>query len=222
MSAKEEVNKLSDVYSSLLKENFEGGVNVGVDTGLSNPLASTTEIEDNNLDDNVPDIQMSDSEAIVSMLSPTAPVSNHSDSNTDMAKSELYKLVKAGSSLLQMLMEGSCIKIEPWQLSKITKASDYICAVKNSIEFDEFEKMAGEMVNDMSELNSPVVSKVKNILAGEPMEVNEEVLKQIIFNIECLKEAKKVENNKICLNAKKGCCCKKCPKCRENSNKKKK
>lgn len=220
MSIKEEVNNLTTVYS-LLRENFEGGVNVGVETGLPNPLTSTTSVEDNNLDsidDSVPDVQMSDSEAIITMT----PMHSVGEDNKDMAKSELYKLVKAGSQLLQMLMEGSCIKIEPWQLSKITKASDYICAVKNSIEFDEFEKMAGEMVSGLSELNSPIVSKVKNMLAGEPMEVNEEVLRQVIFNIECLKEAKSVEDKKtkVCQAAKKGCKCNKCLKCKANQKRK--
>ena len=66
------------------------------------------------------------------------------------------------------------------------------------------------------------VSKVKNILASEPLSVNEEVLKQVIFNIECLKEAKNVKSKKdtACVAAKKGCKCSKCPKCTANKKKK--
>lgn len=217
MSIKEEVNQLSEVYKKLLTEDV-GGVSVGIPTGAPNPLDS---IGNNDaLDDNIPDIQMDDSLDSHSLSSP--------DNNAQMAKSEVYKLVKSSSELFKMLMDGSCVNVEPWQLSKITKATDYVCSVKNSIEFDEFEKLAGEFSQGMSELNSPVVVKVKDMLAGEPVEVNEEVLKQVIFNIECLKEAQnpkdknskdKKTNKHICKFAKKGCKCAGCSACKANKKK---
>ena len=220
MSIKKEVNQLTEVYRKLITEDIEGGVNIGAPVGFP-ALSTHTDIENTPLDDNAMDFTSSNNvDSENTLFHSPAPVT---DDNKSMAKSEVYKLVKASTELFQMLMSGSdCTKIEPWQLSKITKATDYICSVKNSIEFDEFEKMSGEMSQGLSELDMPVVSKVKNILASEPLSVNEEVLKQVIFNIECLKEAKNVKSKKdtACVAAKKGCKCSKCPKCTANKKKK--
>lgn len=220
MSIKKEVNQLTEVYRKLITEEMEGGINIGAPTGLP-ALETQTDVENTPFDDSSMDFTSSNNiDGENTLFHSPAPVS---DDNKSMAKSEVYKLVKTSTELFQMLMSGSdCTKIEPWQLSKITKAADYICSVKNSLEFDEFEKMAGEMSQGLSELDMPVVSKVKDILASEPLSVNEEVLKQVIFNIECLKEAKSVKGKKdaTCSAAKKGCKCSKCPKCTANKKKK--
>jgi hypothetical protein len=112
------------------------------------------------------------------------------ESNADMAKSEVYKIAKASNELMNMLNIGS--KMEPWMLSKLVKASDYICSVKSVVEYDSFEKCQDEMMSGLNDINNSmvVVTKIKDMLAGEDMGVNEEVLKQVIFNIECLKEDK--------------------------------
>lgn len=110
------------------------------------------------------------------------------ETNLEMAKAEIFKIAKSVNELMNLI--NTCSKMEPWMLSKLVKACDYVCAVKNVIEYDEFEKCQNDVTSGMNELNSGmiVVSKIKDMLSSEDINVNEEVLKQIIFNIECLKE----------------------------------
>lgn len=114
------------------------------------------------------------------------------ESNSDMAKSELFKIMRSANELMNILQAPSS-KVEPWQLSKLVKASDYVCAVKGSLEYDSFEKHCSDFKDGMNELQSGmgIVSQIKGMLSGEGMEVNEEILRQVIFNIECLLESSK-------------------------------
>lgn len=207
MSIKNEVNKLSQVYRGLLiKENINE-VNIGVP-----PTAPSIE------DLNQPCACKTGENCENSIMSMTDHHQDE-DNNRSMAKSETYKIYKSICALQKALMASDC-NIEPWMLSKITKAADYVCSVSSALEYDEFEKMKHELESEINgDYNSgPVVVKVKDMLASEDIEVNEQVLKQVIFNIECLKEAKKVE--KTCKHAKKGCKCSGCKQCRANKNKK--
>lgn len=108
------------------------------------------------------------------------------DSNLQMAKSELYSILKSADALMHRLQTAS--DIEPWQLSKLVKANDYVNSVSNSVEYDEFEKTQKDMECGMRDINKGmvVVSQIKDMLAGEDIGVNEQVLKTVIFNIECL------------------------------------
>jgi hypothetical protein len=114
-----------------------------------------------------------------------------SESNADMAKSELFNIMRSANELMNILKSPNS-KVEPWQLSKLVKASDYVCAVKGSMEYDNFEKHCSDLQTGMQELGDgmQIASQIKNMLAGEGLNVNEEVLRQIIFNIECLLENK--------------------------------
>lgn len=185
MSVKKEVEKLSQVYSSLLKEEAIPGdsqsVNLSMPQGISseNPPALDAPTGFEQGDENMLNTGCSSCE-------------EHDSQNRDMAKSEVYKIYKNICDLQKALTASDC-EIEAWMLSKITKAADYLVAVTNALEYQEFEKLGTEVDDGMSEIGSPVVIKVRDMLAGEPMGVNEEVLKQIIFNIECLKETKKIK-----------------------------
>lgn len=108
------------------------------------------------------------------------------DSNVSMAKSEVFSILKSANELMNRLQNMS--SLEPWQLSKIVKANDYINAVSNSVEYDEFEKCQMDMEKGMSDVRNGmvIVSQIKDMLAGEDIGVNEQVLKNVIFNIECL------------------------------------
>lgn len=110
------------------------------------------------------------------------------ENNADMAKSEVFKILKAANELMNRLQ--TVHDIEPWQLSKIVKASDYLCSVSGSVEYNEFEKCQNDLESGMNDINKGmvVVSQIKDMLAGEDINVNEEVLKTVIFNIECLKQ----------------------------------
>jgi len=120
-------------------------------------------------------------------------VSDGGETNADMSKGEVFKILKAGNDLMNLLQRGD-VKVEPWQLSKLVKASDYICAVMGSLEYDSFEKQCSTEFNDgMNDLGNgmALVGQIKSMLSGEDLSVNEEVLKQVIFNIECLVESDK-------------------------------
>lgn len=108
------------------------------------------------------------------------------DSNLQMAKSELYSILKSADALMGRLQTASTL--EPWQLSKLVKANDYVNSVANTVEYDEFEKTQKDMECGMRDINKGmmVVSQIKDMLAGEDISVNEQVLKSVIFNIECL------------------------------------
>lgn len=112
------------------------------------------------------------------------------EQNVEMGKGEVFSILKSGNELMNLLH--SCQKLEPWQLSKLVKACDYICSVKSSLEYNEFERCQNDLVSGMNEIDKGmvVVSKIKDMLAGEDYAVNEQVLKQVIFNIECLKDIK--------------------------------
>jgi hypothetical protein len=114
------------------------------------------------------------------------------ESNSGMSKSEVFKILKASNELMNLLQDEN-VKVEPWQLSKLVKASDYICAVKGSLEYDSFEKHCKDFNDGMGDLNDGLhlVGKIKSMLSGEDLNVNEEILKQVIFNIECLLESGK-------------------------------
>lgn len=204
MSIKNEVDKLTAVYKNLLLKENINEVNIGYD-----PSASPS-IEDLNSP-----CSCEQGENCENNMFDSNEHSHDDYNNRSMAKSETYKIYKSICSLQKALMASDC-NIEPWMLSKITKAADYVVSVANALEYDEFEKMKNELQHDMDEMqgSAPVIVKVKDMLAGEPMGVNEEVLKQVIFNIECLKEAKGIKVG--CKYAKKGCSCNKCKDCREN------
>lgn len=113
--------------------------------------------------------------------------SNSEETNNDMAKSELFSIIKDGSDLLDLIESGSH-EISPWMLSKLTRASDYLNSVKKVLEYSNFEKFCSK--EDEQDMHSGLrlAHDIQSMLGGEGMEVNEAVLKNVIFNIECLKE----------------------------------
>lgn len=217
MSTKKEVNSIANVYSKLLSEEVDSQgniLNIGYDASSGGPGIPNTDMTDPGLGNGMAPAATADEngESLGCMGAP-----QQEDGNLSMAKSEVFKIYKYACEL-QKLFLSSDLAIEPWQLSKLTKAADYMCSVTGSLEYDEFEKMAKEAESELMGMGSPVVVKIKDMLASEPMGVNEEVLKQVIFNIECIKEAKK-EKHCNCKSAKKGCKCSGCKDCKANQKK---
>jgi archaellum component FlaC len=108
--------------------------------------------------------------------------------NLDMAKSEIFKIYTYANELMNIV--STCSKIQPWMLSKISIAGDYLCSVKSAIQFDEFERCQQELESGMNDIanNIGTIDKIKDMLSDKDITFNEEVLRQVIFNIECLKE----------------------------------
>lgn len=133
------------------------------------------------------DMALPDDHKVAKHLHSGHECSHEGEKNIDMAKSEIFNIIKSANSLLDLLSRSE--KMEPWMLSKLVKASDYVSSVKNVMEYDDFENSCGCSQEDINDIDDgvTVVSKIKDMLSSENMFVNEEVLRQIIFNIECLR-----------------------------------
>lgn len=104
--------------------------------------------------------------------------------NTDMAKSELFKVMNYVKNIDNCLKSSN--KMEAWMLSKIIKAADYLCSVNGVLQYDAHKKNVQEPADDFqNDMN--LVSKIGTMLTGESKTVNEEVLKRAIFNLEIIK-----------------------------------
>jgi hypothetical protein len=108
----------------------------------------------------------------------------YDNSNLEMAKSEVYKIIKCTDELMQIL--DSSPKMEAWMLSKLVKASDFVSSVKDVLDYDLYDK---EMSHDMSDLSNGMnlVGQITSMLSGESKAVNEAVIKRARFNLEILK-----------------------------------
>jgi hypothetical protein len=108
----------------------------------------------------------------------------YDNSNLEMAKSEVYKILKCADELMQIL--DSSPKMEAWMLSKLVKASDFVSSVKDVIDYDLYDK---EMGHDMSDLSNGMnlVGQITSMLSGECKAVNEAVIKRARFNLEIIK-----------------------------------
>lgn len=115
---------------------------------------------------------------------------NKEETNTDMAKSELFSIIKDGTDLLD-LIEGGTHELSPWMLSKLARASDYINSVKKVLEYSNFEKFCTQEDEQDIQSGLQIAHNIKHMLGGENLRVNEAVLRDVIFNIECLKEVNK-------------------------------
>jgi hypothetical protein len=108
----------------------------------------------------------------------------HDDSNLEMAKSEVYKILKCADELMHILDESP--KMEAWMLSKLVKASDFVSSVKDVLDYDIYDKEMGGCVKDLSN-GMDVVRQITSMLNSESLGVNEAVLRRAKFNLELLK-----------------------------------
>lgn len=184
MSIKKEVQDLTKVYSTIVKESFPGMEVSDITPDV--PTSVSPEDQMQQIGGEEPVVMPSNLEP--SMSSGLEDCDQEPEGNLSMARSEVYSIHKYACELHKMLQDNS-LKIEPWQLSKLSVAQDYLCSITSALDYREYENMGSELNSGMGEMGSPVVVKIREMLAGEPMSVNEEILKQVIFNIECLKEA---------------------------------
>lgn len=179
------MGKLKDIKHiyETYQQDIVNELNINVPTGGPTITSGISDTETPH-----PAVKSEDEESCSLCMSSPCSCSNiQDDSNVEMAKSEVFKILKNANQLMNILQKSE--SIEPWQLSKIVKASDYICSVNSSVEYDEFEKCQKEMEKGINDIKNGmvVVSQIRDMLSGEDIEVNEAVLKNVIFNIECLK-----------------------------------
>ena len=108
----------------------------------------------------------------------------YDNSNLEMAKSEVYKILKCADELMHILDESP--KMEAWMLSKLVKASDFVSSVKDVLDYDIYDKEMGGCMQDLSN-GMHVVGQITSMLNGEGKEVNEAVIKRARFNLELIK-----------------------------------
>ena len=87
----------------------------------------------------------------------------HKDHEVQMARSQLYNVAQYAIELHQMLkgiseMEG----LEGWVQAKITKATDYLGAVKHHLEYQQLEKAQDEMMDFVPEGAEYAIDKLVN------------------------------------------------------------
>jgi len=107
--------------------------------------------------------------------------------NAEMAKSEVYNILTSAEKLMHLMKKSN--KMEAWMLSKIIKASDYISSVSSVLEYEEYDREVNQPCADFGN-DMHLITKITSMLNGEGREVNESVLRRIIFNLEILKEIK--------------------------------
>ena len=73
-------------------------------------------------------------------------VLDHSDEDGWMAKEQLYKAAKYSAELHEMISDTE--DLEPWIQAKITKASDYLGAVKHYMEYERINPHGSEGVEE--------------------------------------------------------------------------
>lgn len=108
----------------------------------------------------------------------------YDNSNLEMAKSEVYKILKCADELMLMLKKSP--KMEAWMLSKLVKASDFVSSVKDVLDYDIYDKEMCGCMDDLSD-GMHLVGQITSMLNGEGKEVNEAVIKRAKFNLEIIK-----------------------------------
>jgi len=108
---------------------------------------------------------------------------DESESESSMAKAELFKIHKAAKELYDLISKSS--DIEPWVFSKITVAASYLDGVRHYLDYENFKK-DGEFNVDSGGHEGNIVAKVRQMLHGESKEVVESVIRQAIFSLEAL------------------------------------
>jgi hypothetical protein len=97
-----------------------------------------------------------------------------------MAKSQLYKIAKYAGELHSMI--GDTDQLEPWMQAKITKAADYMGAVKHYMEYS--------MVSNVAQAVVPMDVEPEAIQVVEPEAVPMESVKEE-------EEEKSIEEDKV-------------------------
>jgi len=108
----------------------------------------------------------------------------YDNSNLEMAKSEVYKILKCADELMLMLKKSP--KMEAWMLSKLVKASDFVSSVKDVLDYDIYDKEMCGCMDDLSD-GMHLVGQITSMLNGEGKEVNEAVIKRAKFNLEIIR-----------------------------------
>ena len=108
---------------------------------------------------------------------------DENESESSMAKAELFKIHKATKELYELINKNH--DIESWVFSKITVAASYLDGVRHYLDYENFKK-EGEFNIETKNHETNIVAKVREMLHGENKETVEGVLREAIFALEAL------------------------------------
>lgn len=183
MSRKSELVKISEAYGEVVVNELS-----------ISPAAETTNMVPSTVSPTAIKISDAKAEGGEDLIK-----TNNAETDSDMAKNELYKINKSSKELYELIGCGE--DLEPWVFSKITLAASYIESVKNYLEYNNFKK-GGEFGAEQGDHEYKIVSRIRDMLQGESKGVVESVLRQAIFNLEAIKaiEESKKSNSSATTN----------------------
>jgi len=122
---------------------------------------------------------------------------NHEETNADMTKQSLYRLVKLAAMLHDLVCKEQ--NIEPWVLTKITEALNHVESVYGYMDYENYkhqvdtdiaalrEETEQDLYNSIVQGGSRILANIKNILSTESKENLEGLLYETISILESKK-----------------------------------
>lgn len=122
---------------------------------------------------------------------------NHEETNTDMVKQSLYRLVKLAAMLHDLVCKNN--NAEPWILSKVTEALNHIESVYGYADYEDYKRQVDSEINVIPSIDeeteadlygtiqaggSTIVSQIRQILSKESKENIEKILYETISVLE--------------------------------------
>lgn len=124
-------------------------------------------------------------------------VANHEETNADMTKQSLYRLVKLSAMLHDLICKEQVV--EPWVLTKVTEALNHIESVYGYMDYERYrhqvetdilsleEETERDLYNSIIQGGSHLLANLKRVLAAESRENLEGLLYETISILESKK-----------------------------------
>jgi hypothetical protein len=122
---------------------------------------------------------------------------NHEETNTDMVKQSLYRLVKLAAMLHDLVCKNN--NAEPWILSKVTEALNHIESVYGYADYENYkhqvdsdisvipsidEETEADLYSSIQSGGGNIISQIKQVLSKESKENLEKLLYETISVLE--------------------------------------
>jgi hypothetical protein len=122
---------------------------------------------------------------------------NHEETNTDMVKQSLYRLVKLTAMLHDLVCKNN--NAEPWILAKVTEALNHIESVYSYADYEDYRHQVESDINTIPSIDEEteadlyksiqsgggsIISQIQRILSKESKENIEKILYETISVLE--------------------------------------
>jgi len=124
-------------------------------------------------------------------------IANHEETNADMTKQSLFRLVKLTAMLHDLICQEQ--HVEPWVLTKVTEALNHIESVYGYMDYENYKSQVETDITNIEEETeadlyktiisggSRLLAQIKQILATESKENLENLLYETIHILETKK-----------------------------------